>query len=84
MCEEPALRWSVDHDHHTGLVTGVVCTPCNVSLLAASKHDVVRVKKLLQYLESPPAAQLGITVVAPRNDESNLHTMWRYKQGALA
>lgn len=79
ICRCKPTSWNVDHDHRTGLVTGVVCTPCNVGLLADSKHDIEIVKRLLEYLVFTPAEDLGIVSRAPKNTKSNLHKRWHHR-----
>ena len=72
----------MDHDHKTGLVTGVVCTPCNVGLLADSRHSTYLVRKLLEYLEFTPASDLGIEARDPgtwKAKKSQLHRTWHHR-----
>lgn len=80
ICEQPTSKWHVDHDHSTGLVTGVVCAGCNVGALARTFHDVEFVKRLLGYLEQTPASRLGIEAVADerRHQPAQLHRMWEH------
>lgn len=58
ICQSPprtgGLRLSLDHNHKTGLVRGAVCWLCNAGL-AHVRDDPERVRRLLAYLESPPA-----------------------------
>lgn len=53
---------SVDHDHKTGLVRGLLCRPCN-DLLGHLRDDPVAAMRIAQYLRTPPAWQLGIKAV---------------------
>lgn len=76
ICAEETSRWNVEHNHATGVVYGVVCTSCNVGVLAGSKHDVELARRLLRYLENPPARDRIGDVVVPAEQESKLHTMW--------
>lgn len=55
ICGKRPKKWVVEHNHETGLITGLCCTGCNVGLLAHSKHDPEIVERLLEYLKSPPA-----------------------------
>lgn len=83
LCNCHPKYWAVDHDHRTGLVTGVVCTPCNIGILASSRHDLDRVQRALAYLTLTPATRLGITARAPEGkkaDASNLHKMWNHRK----
>lgn len=43
------LNFSVDHDHVTGRVRGLLCTTCN-SLLGFAKDQVVLLEKAIEYL----------------------------------
>jgi len=40
----------VDHDHKTGIVRGLLCIQCNITL-GMLREDSNRIKKVLQYLE---------------------------------
>lgn len=44
-------RLSVDHDHKTGLVRGLLCSNCNTAL-GLLGEDVERMKKLMEYVET--------------------------------
>jgi hypothetical protein len=80
ICGDRPTVWQIEHDHGTGLVTGLVCAPCNVGLLAYSGHSIKRVKALLSYLEETPASRLGIEARVPEeyNVSSNLHKRWNF------
>jgi ribosomal protein L37E len=50
VCEKPsAKRLCVDHDHATGIVRGLLCTPCNLSLgyLRDDSYNAVSAAKYL-------------------------------------
>lgn len=53
---------SVDHDHKTGLVRGLLCRPCN-NLLGHLRDDIGAAQRIVRYLAHPPAAHLQITAV---------------------
>jgi hypothetical protein len=50
---------SVDHDHKTGLVRGLVCRPCN-DLLGHLRDDLGAARRIVDYLQVSPAVALGI------------------------
>lgn len=50
---------SVDHSHATGLARGLLCRPCN-DLLGLARDDPMFFVRAAQYLNNPPAKQLGI------------------------
>lgn len=77
LCLKRIHAWNTDHNHKTGRVTGVVCLQCNTGALASTFHDVEYVKRLLAYLENPPADRLGIEAIAPKTEPSKLHRRWR-------
>lgn len=47
--EEQRTRFSVDHDHRTGEIRGLLCHSCNLAL-GHLQDDPVRVERLLNYL----------------------------------
>jgi hypothetical protein len=59
-------KLSVDHDHKTGLVRGLLCRPCN-DLLGHIRDNVATAHRIVRYLESPPAAALGMNAVHEEN-----------------
>ncbi|RLV10213.1 hypothetical protein CTZ27_03030 [Streptomyces griseocarneus] len=48
-------RLSVDHDHKTGLVRGLLCRMCNGRLLTAARDRPETLRTAATYLEDPPA-----------------------------
>lgn len=48
-------RLSIDHDHLTGAIRGLLCGACN-SGLGLLKDDLTRLVKAVQYLQKPPAS----------------------------
>lgn len=59
-------KLSVDHDHKTGLVRGLLCRPCN-DLLGHIRDDVGAARRIVAYLIEPPARQLGIEAIHEDN-----------------
>lgn len=62
-------RLSVDHDHKTERVRGLLCRPCN-DLLGHARDDVEFFVRAIAYLTSPPAGGLPGT---PTPTRSALH-----------
>lgn len=46
-------RLSVDHDHITGRVRGLLCRPCN-TLLGHARDDAEFFIRAIEYLKNPP------------------------------
>lgn len=59
---------SVDHDHKTGLVRGEICRLCN-DMLGHGRDDPAFFVRAAQYLNNPPAKQLGIVAIHQENRE---------------
>lgn len=57
-----AKKLSVDHDHKTGLVRGLLCGTCN-KLLGHLRDDLETAKRVYSYLLWSPAEQLGIVAI---------------------
>lgn len=55
---------SVDHDHGTGVVRGVLCKHCN-DLLGRVKDDPRYFEFMIRYLQNPPAVRLFGERIAP-------------------
>ena len=53
-------RLSVDHDHSTGLVRMLLCSPCN-KYLGHARDDPEFFQRCIDLLNNPTAKQLGIT-----------------------
>jgi hypothetical protein len=48
-------RLSVDHDHVTGKVRGLLCRPCN-DMLGHARDNLEFFERALEYLMNPPAS----------------------------
>lgn len=51
-------RLSVDHDHQTGMVRGLLCRPCN-TLIGHLRDDPQAGERIAAYLHWPPALKLS-------------------------
>lgn len=51
-------KLAVDHDHRTGKVRGLLCSPCNKDVLGHARDSVAYFRRCIDYLESPPYEQL--------------------------
>lgn len=51
-------KLSVDHDHKTGEVRGLLCTPCNRDVLGHLRDSVVALLRAVRYLLHPPARKV--------------------------
>lgn len=51
-------RLSIDHDHATEEVRGLLCRPCN-DLLGHARDELDFFKRAYRYLKFPPARRLG-------------------------
>lgn len=51
-------RLSVDHDHKTGKVRGLLCNPCNRDVLGHLRDSVAALERAVTYLKHPPADQV--------------------------
>lgn len=49
---------SVDHDHETGEVRGLLCTPCNRDVLGHLRDSVLALLRAVRYLLHPPARKV--------------------------
>ena len=49
-------RLAVDHNHQTGQVRGLLCSPCNFELLG--RYDQAALQRALDYLTDPPAPHI--------------------------
>lgn len=50
-------RLTVDHDHATGLVRGLLCRPCN-TMLGHLRDDIDAFQRVIDYLKEPPFASM--------------------------
>lgn len=80
ICLNRPSQWHVDHNHRTGMATGIVCASCNVGALAGTFHDVEFVRRLLAFLEETPCERLGIVAEAPEGATrpSRIHSQWNF------
>jgi hypothetical protein len=50
LCGDHTEEFSVDHNHQTGEVRGLLCNPCNLGL-GYFKDSILRLQKAIDYLE---------------------------------
>lgn len=60
-------RLSVDHDHATGAVRGLLCRPCN-TMLGHGRDSVEFFERAVEYLNNPPAAGLAREAIQAKWD----------------
>ena len=58
-------RLSVDHCHETGIVRGLLDTPCNRNVLGHLRDDTDALQRAIDYLTNYPAVRAGVVVFAP-------------------
>lgn len=51
-------KLSVDHDHKTGEVRGLLCTPCNRDVLGHLRDSITALLRAVRYLLHPPARKV--------------------------
>lgn len=51
-------RLSVDHDHATNIVRGLLCQKCNRDILGHARDDVEFFERAIKYLNNPPAVDV--------------------------
>lgn len=51
-------KLSVDHNHKTGEVRGLLCGPCNRDVLGHLRDDPAALRRGADYLENPPARRV--------------------------
>ncbi len=52
-------RLSIDHDHDTGRVRGLLCTRCNHRLLGAAQDNIDIILRAADYLRNSPFDQIS-------------------------
>lgn len=50
-------RLSVDHDHESGEVRGLLCLKCNRDVLGHARDEIGYFQRAIDYLTNPPARQ---------------------------
>lgn len=82
ICRKRPRKWVVEHNHSTGLITGLVDTGCNVGMIAYSGHDPEVARRLYEYLREPPAERVIGQHQVPDDPEgklrgkSKIHAKW--------
>lgn len=67
------LKASVDHNHKTGKIRGIICNTCNLTL-GRVKEDVSILYKMIQYLEKYESSE---TLRQTSKDEDKVRTTQR-------
>jgi len=61
---------SVDHDHDTGVVRGIICSHDNAAVLGHARDEIEFFERCIDYLNSPPAVRaIGVRVVPDHQPE---------------
>jgi len=57
ICQNPPkrIRLSVDHDHKTGEIRGLLCAWCNRKILGSAHDSLSKLQSAVDYLSNPPA-----------------------------
>lgn len=66
--EPGGRRFSIDHDHITGMVRGILCAGCN-SFLGYVKDNQDQIRTFLLYLNEPPAKFLKLEAKCRTSDK---------------
>lgn len=53
-------RLTVDHDHKTGMVRGLLCSTCN-TILGHFRDDPAHAQRIVEYLGDPPFARMMLS-----------------------
>lgn len=64
-------QFSIDHDHRTGLVRGLLCTNCNVGI-GMLQHRASLLKSAIEYLSREGHSVEEISSLIPRADFSGM------------
>ena len=58
-------RLSVDHCHETGVIRGLLDTPCNRNVLGYLRDEIEALERAIAYLKNPPAVAVLGERIAP-------------------
>jgi len=65
-------KLSVDHDHSTGKIRGLLCNYCNHKLLGPIRDNLSLLKKMVDYMEFNPSDEVfDVPRIAPRKPRRN-------------
>lgn len=65
-------RLTVDHDHRSGLVRGLLCSTCN-TILGHFRDDPDAAQRIIDYLGEPPFSRMMLSRRSTTNGASNGH-----------
>lgn len=74
-----ARKLSVDHDHKTGFVRGLLCGPDNRDVIGHSREEIEFFERCIEYLTNPPA----FAVIGHRVAPIELANLTSYDGGEL-
>lgn len=63
-------RLSVDHDHASGEVRGLLCTACNRNVLGHLRDSIEALERAINYLRNPPARMVLGSRIVPNHTEA--------------
>jgi len=75
LCNRRVVTLTIDHDHHTGLVRGFICHPCNLGI-GYFKDNFAVMRRAVEYLERAHQRSLDWHKSQPWIDENEEIPFW--------